>query len=307
MKTFLFTEAFNCAPVLNISLRSYFKYHTEPVNVFGTLADFNELDEDVRSHKQFTFNAVVSLPLEEKFKRGHAGTAVIFADVFQKKILAPEYTRTIHFDSDVVFKKESLSLIENAFEEGYDIAGSRRCYVNNPADIVVAAGTPDTISTYFFGMKLDKIPHYEYDYFVRMCQGAANPIHKDNFDFFDGVTHAALDNGAKIKFLDFDLVGGQNEQGKKNNKYKTNMHMDCGEHLIHFGGVGSGYAYFNKRSQPGQSYGEWAAGRWALFSKVFYNTDIDYHQPCIYKSDGRWVNGGYDDQILNDLTKEMEC
>lgn len=305
--TFVFTEAFNCAPILNVSLRTYLKYHTVPVNVFGTLADWNGLDESLRLNPQVVFNPVVDTDIEQKFKQGHAGTAVIFANVFAGKIQGASYTHVIHFDSDVVFKKESLSLLEAAFDEGYDIAGSRRCYVNNPADIVVKPGTPDAISTYFFGMRIATIPHYDFNYFVLMCQGAANPIHTDNFDFFDGVTHAALSTGAKIKFLDFDLVGGQNEHGKKNNKYPTNMHMDCGEHLIHFGGVGSGYAYYNKLSSPVASYGEWATGRWALFAKVFGLDDfVTVGSPAIYKSDGRWVYGNYDDNIYTQLEQDLQ-
>ena len=41
------------------------------------------------------------------------------------------YDYIIHFDSDVIFRKESISLLTDKIEEGYDLIGPRRCYKNN--------------------------------------------------------------------------------------------------------------------------------------------------------------------------------
>ena len=89
------------------------------------------------------------------------------------------------------------------------------------------------------------------------------------------------------------------------------MHFDCGSHLIHFGGVGSGYSYYKKLSSPVQSYGDWAVGRWSLFAKVFYNENINingipYHEPTKYTDDGRWCFGAYDADIMNGVLCDME-
>lgn len=306
-KSFIFTEAFNCAKILNIALKSFHAHHDLKVHIFGTLRDFEELDE-IKEHANNIFHAVDDKSIERKFAAGHAGTAEVFAKVLYNvdDVLHNEptrFTNIIHFDSDIYFRKESISLIEAAFDEGFDVIGSRRCYANNPADIKGLDGIPDTISTYFFGIRTTVIPVYRHEYFVRMCQGAANPAQKETLDFFDGVTHAALAAGAKIKFLDFNLIGGQNEHGKKTNNYTANLHLDCGDHLIHFGGVGSGYAFATERSNPVASYAHWALGRWALFAKLFYNQDFSspFMKSTVYKSDGRWVDGTYDESIFNQL------
>lgn len=313
-KSLIFTEGFGCGKILKIALDSFHKFHDLKVFVFGTQTDFdlltpnsNNILIDCTSHNY----------LHTQYQSGHSGTAFIFGKVFGGKIRELSHLmkdvqtelfdlkHVIHFDSDIYFKKESVSLIESEFDNGFDIIGSRRCYFNNPGKVPMDPSIPDSMSTYFFGMNIDKIPaQTDESVFIRMCQGAANPLGHAILDFFDPVVFVALKNGAQIKFLDQDKIGGQNEHGTKVSKYISNLHLDMGEHLAHFGGVGSGYAYFLNKANQNISYGDWALGRWAIFAKIFYNENMECGGPE-YWPDGRWVNGGYDKPLYDLITSEL--
>ena len=315
-KSLIFTEGFGCGKILRNALITFHKFHDLKVFVFGTEEDFRELEPHPNNiYIDCTNHAF----LKKSYALGHAGTAFIFAKVYAgtlsdlRQHIKPgheelmQLKQVIHFDSDVIFKKESVSLLESAMDEGFDIVGSRRCYVNNPANIPVDPSIPDAMSTYFFGMKIDKIPKYDVQLFMRMCQGVHNPLGHEAFDFFDPVTFVALKNGARIKFIDQRLIGGQNERGSKHGDFKSNMHLDMGEHLAHFGGVGSGYAYHRNKQQQNESYGNWALGRWALYAKMFFNDDSVKAGPPVIAADGRWVHGGYDQALYELIDTEIKA
>lgn len=292
----IFTEIINAGPVGRIMLESYFKHHPKTdITVYGTPVDFELLGE-IKTHGYIRLIDVgTDETIMAAFKNGHQGTAMIFARAWKENM--GQYL--IHIDSDVYFKKESISLLTDSLDEGYDIVGSRRCYEKNPGGAIMKPGTPDAISTYFTGWHKEKLNAnaYSNDEFIRMWQGAYNPLGFPVLDFADPICFAMLNNGAKIKFIDSNLIGGQDENGSKVNNYKNNMHFDVGSHLVHFGGVGSGYAYYNKLSNPEASYAQWSLGRWSLFNNFFYHKDIQYTAPCIINEQGRWVNGNYNDEI----------
>lgn len=299
-KTIIFTEIVNCGPVGRIMLESFHKYHDRTLTVFcghddySLLKDFYHLD---------TF--IVAPDFIDLFKKGHAGTARVFAGIFNPDL----HEKVIHLDSDLVFKKESISLIENAFDEGYDIVGSRRCYKNNPGKVPVPDGIPDAVSTYFFGMKTKVLPKgYSFEQMCKMWEG--HPIGIDHMilDYGDSIYYHCLKNGAKTKFLDSDLIGGQNSEGSKINKYKSNLHLDMGEHLSHWGGVGSGYAVEHGLSSPESGYADWARTRWLLFAQLFYNQDFQlspFDKPAKFDIDGRWVSGRHTEDILNLIKEDL--
>jgi len=313
--TLIFTEAFGCGKILKVALKSFHEHHNRHVHILGTQKDFDDLGE-IKEHPNNIF--ILADFLAEKFKRGHEGTAEAFALVLYANklasidmVLSESYmnvVNVIHFDSDVYFKKESVSLIENAFNEGYDIVGSRRCYKNNPAGIVVDPSLSDTVSTYFFGIRRTVIPQeYDMQTFSRMCQGAFNPLGFSVMDFFDPVTFVCLKNGAKIKFIDSNLIGGQDKNGSKINMYDSNLHLDMGYHLAHFGGVGSGYVYNENPEGKNVSYGSWAIGRLSLFNLLF-KCGINVNYPCgETKLDpaGRWVSGEADAYITSQITQDL--
>lgn len=293
-KTYIFTEAVNCGRITRIALESFHRHHDLKVHVFTTLMDLPDLGP-IANHPN-TLLEIIDVSVEEAYKRGHEGTAHIFALVLSNYVVGVPYDRVIHFDGDVFFKSESISLIENNFALGNDLMGSRRCFGNNPSGVPGLEKYRDTISTYFMGINLKKIPDTTFIGLLRMCQGVKSFMDIPILDFFDPVSHAMMNEDALVKYLNPAVVGGQDPTGLKNRIYDLNQHMDCGSNLVHFGGVGSGYAYFNKLSSPEKSYGEWAIGRWSLFAKLFYDEDIGYREPTVYLGD-RWVNGNYDETI----------
>lgn len=216
----------------------------------------------------------------------------------------------IHFDSDVIFKEECISGIQTPLLNGYDIVGTPRAYKHNLSKMHGLDELKDTISTYAFGMNTEKIPEYDFNYFIRMCGGWVNPLNHPILDFFDPVVFSAMNNGANIKYLDTKEYGGMDNNGSKYNGYDSNLNFDCGSKMIHFGGVGSGCSYYYGKSKPIQSYADWALGRWSLYSKLFFNTDIHCPFPTKYSDNNdhqgkRWCSGNYDESILSNTTNDL--
>ena len=272
-KPFIFTEAFNCGLILKKCLESFFKYHPDTVvNVFGTFKDFKELGKfkNVEYHELSE-----DRELAECFKHGHLGTAHIGAKVIKEISKGHDYI--IHFDSDVIFRKESLSLLTNKIEEGYDLIGPRRCYKNNMNGRTDLSNLSDVSQTYFYAFNKNKISDYDFPTLRNMIVGFHNPLNHPILDYFDPVSFDILKNGGKIFFLNVDQVGGLTEEGnRKNNFLELNSDMDFGENIIHFAGVGSGMKfYFKGTENAAKSYADWALKRFALYYKTFYDKDVE--------------------------------
>ncbi len=263
MQKHIFTIAVNCNPIVNVMLESYVRFHSEPIHVYCAESDIEGLLKN-----DLIIPEIFSDSITQKFSSGHHGTATVLANV----IMDNEYI--IHVDSDIVFKEEALS----AFDGFPDIAGTRRCYKNNPGKSPVA-DVEDAVSTYFMALNTKFIrdnysdiredKHSAYPYLTKMCEGAYNPLGFPCLDFFDPVFFYARSKGAQVTYLDNILYGGQNVLGSKASIYKSNMHLDMGKKLAHFGGVASGWNYFKDPSGKNESYGRWALGRIFLFSKMF--------------------------------------
>jgi len=120
------------------------------------------------------------------------------------------------------------------------------------------------------------------------------------FDFGDCITFHALKKGAKIYFLDSNLVGGQDSNGLKANDHPANLHLDAGSHLVHFGGAGSGCVCYHDPAGKHVDYGKWAVMRYKLFSEVMGGKEVSADAgETKYDGNGRWVGGNYDKHILN--------
>jgi hypothetical protein len=269
-KIFLFTEAYSCGFVARKCLESFYKYHPKTkINVFGINTDFNEVG--IFSNADYH---VLDPSVHFHYSRGHAGTAYIWTQVIKE--YAKEYDYIIHIDSDVIFRKEALSLIYDKIEEGYDLIGPVRCYKNNLNGIDNIRGYSDVTQTYFFGFNKNKISDLKPEVLSLMIEGIYNPLNHPVLDFFDPVAFDILHNGGKIAILNEDLVGGiSNERGRVNKYSYLNSDMDFGELLFHFAGIGTGMRIYNKGMQdtnPG--YGKWALERFALYYKLFYNRHI---------------------------------
>lgn len=301
MKNLILTEIINSGKIGRIMIESFHRHHPKHIiYIVGTENDFIDLGEIREHYNNRLINVSGDEILLKKYTKGHGGTAHVFASAISGKY--GDFDYFTHIDGDIYFKKESMSLIENAFNEDIDIVGSLRCYGNNPSGLKGLERYPDTVSTYFMGINLKKVPTFSFNYLADICEGAAHPLGYPVLDFFDGLTHAMLANGAKIKYLQQNEVGGQNSEGKKTSSFISNLHMDCGSHLIHFGGVSSGYAFHNKKSST--AYGTWALGRYSLFAKHFYNEDIGHKEETKYTPDGRWCDGNYDNNIFEQFLKD---
>lgn len=301
-EVFVFTEIFGCAEVGKKAIESYFKYHTHKLHIFGTSEDFEELGD----LPQAADVVYVGMPdsLAQLFKTGHQGTARLFAQLF---CIESKIDNVIHFDSDVIFKQECLSDIRSKFAEGYDIVGTRRCYLNNPAGIAVTADTPDAVSTYFWGMKRSVIPKgYTLDQITDMFHGKNIDLPWAVFDFADAITFHAIRNGAKVYFLDPVDFGGQYPNGKKSNPFvpnyepDANLHLDAGLKLVHFGGAGSGCVAYKDPFGKNEHYARWAVIRYALYCRLVLDKKILIADgPANYDKDGRWVSGLPDKNIIH--------
>jgi hypothetical protein len=305
MKTIIFCISVNTSKVASVMLTSFHKHHPcNTIYIVGTPKDFEELGDIGKHQNNILVDISDDKPLLQKFTQGHSGTAHVFASVILGYY--GKFDSLIHIDSDIVFKKPSLQLITDAFDLGYNIVGSRRCYKYNPSGVGGLDNFSDTVSTYYFGITMTHLPMYGFDYLCRVCEGAEHPLGFPVLDFFDGIIHTKMQNGGKVKFIDQEIIGSQNEFGQKTSSFPSNMHLDMGSHLAHFGGVGSGYAYFEQRSAPPMQYARWSLGRYSLFCKLFYNKDIGYINQTVYGKDGRWICGNYDAEILKQVKADMK-
>lgn len=271
-KTYIFTEGYDCGLILKKCLETFFKYHKNvTVNVFGRPSDFEKIGkfDDVIYH-----DLSYDVDLENSFNSGHLGTAHIATKVIRE--LSEGYDYILHFDSDIIFRKESLSLILNKIEEGYDLIGPIRCYRNNMNNRKDLDLCPDVVQTYFYAYNKNKISNYDNNTLKQMIVGYYSPLGYPILDYFDSVSFDILNNGGKIYFLNPNDIGGLLPEGNRLNKYgDLNFDTDFGDYLIHFGGIGSGMKFYEKGGGlVPNSYVNWAISRYGMYHKLFYKSDL---------------------------------
>lgn len=269
---YIFTEGYNCGLILKKCLETFFKYHNIIINVFGRENDFKEIGyfDNVIYH-----DLSHDTELQNCFNEGHLGTAHIFTKVIKE--LSDDKKYIIHFDSDVIFRSESISLLVNKLKEGYDLVGPRRCYKNNLNGRNDLSNLQDVTQTYFYGFNKEKITNYDFITLRTMVVGFHNPLGHPILDYFDPVSFDILNNNGKPYYLDFNQVGAQEENGNRINKYKE-ISIDCdfGDNLIHFAGIGSGMKFYNHgRGNVPVSYYDWAIKRYAMYMKLMYDVIIN--------------------------------
>jgi hypothetical protein len=242
-KFHIYTECVNCPEIGINAIKSFFKYHPDYIiNVYLTNDDMNYIN------KQYNNKNINYCIVDDQFKLiynngGHRATAILWSQIIQNCKNNNQYI--IHFDSDVLFLNNMIDNIIVEMINDYDIVGPIRCYkynLNNRDDI---RNMKDTVATYCFGYNPNKINIDNYDeYFIYMIQGIYTPDRHPILDFFDPITFNMYKNNAKIKYINFDIIGGLNEYGSRNNKYSSfNSLFDVGDKIIHFSAVGSGLNY----------------------------------------------------------------
>ena len=267
---YIFTEAYNCSDILKNCLKSFYKYHDDIVHVFGTKEDLDNLSEFLKIKKIEIQKGDI---IDFLYSMGHMGTAAIFAESI---LNYSTVNNIIHFDSDVIFKKECISEIKNKLNEGFSLVGPPRPYkynLNNRDDV---RHMPDVVATCFFGFKKDKITINNFEELIQSIYGRSfngNPI----IDFFDYVSFLIMENGGKIYNFDHNSVGGPDNYGNRNNKYgELNEDIDCGDWYIHFAGIGTGSKVYKKGYEKTDiNYANWALERYAVYKKLLENVEIE--------------------------------
>jgi hypothetical protein len=290
---FIFTEAYNCGKIANIAINSFLEFHdTYTINVFGKESDFQDIES--KSNLINFINLEEDRELAELYKNGHQGTAYIFASVIAKRF--GNYNKIMHFDSDVLFRDECISDIEEGFSQGYHLIGQRRNYEKNRPGLEFingqsVKGVPDTIGTCFFAMDLDKITVTDFGVLKKMCVGGISLTGEPILDFFDPVSFHVIRNGGKVKYLPSANYGGGDEKGNWDNGFKElNLLCDFGKNFVHFAGVGSGLNFEkNGSGNVPTSYSDWARKRYFLYNMLFYSEKI----------------GEYDIDAFKQLSKEI--
>jgi hypothetical protein len=266
----IFTEAYNCGLILKKSLETFHEFHDKKVTIFGTPEDFKHLTPH---DNNILYDISDFTDIINGYKRGHSGTAHIFAKVINDTL--SDKSKVIHFDSDTIFRSECIDLIEEKLNEGFDLVGPYRCYKNNLNGRTDLGHLRDVVQTYIFGFNKNKV-NKGIGNLVSMCEGLFNPLGHSVLDFFDPVSFNILQNGGQIYFLDYNDYGGMNADGNKTNHYgEINHRIDFGHKIIHFAGVGSGMSYYNN---PGfgssGGYISWAKSQYIIYQKLFYDENF---------------------------------
>jgi hypothetical protein len=260
----IFTEIVGVAEIGEVMLKSYLKYHMDPICVYCSEEDRDYLSKNIDS--AIVEYRIVNDDVLNAYKQGHLGTAKIYADIFLDSIIED----IIHIDSDVVFKKESISLIKNRLAEGYALVGPIRRYKENPNNRPDCEYRENVVSTFFFGFKKSYVTKRSKDLLTSMVVGNSidgQPI----IDFFDPVSFDILQNGGKIYHLSRQKVGGFSETGSDSNIGNfLNCDLEYGENMIHFAGIGSGFRKFRGNAPyMSEGYSLWAVERYKMFSNLF--------------------------------------
>lgn len=264
MSSFIFTIGYNCPLVVNCCLFSFFKNHNREINIICSSKDAELIAKFDQA------NIIIDDSVAPLFQNGHKGTARVWANIISGKY--GNYDSIINIDSDVIFRCESLSLIDVKLFD-HDLVGPRRSYLMNKAGPLPPEfhSRPEVVSTYILGVRTEKVDKNNLE---QKCAGLSSdggPI----LDFFDPISFEILRAGGKIYHLDSYGYGSSDEDGSFDNTYSLNQPFDCGSRLIHFAGIGSGSNFTqNGNGNVPSSYTDWAKERYKIYSDIFFNTSL---------------------------------
>lgn len=268
----VFTEIISCGKIGRIALKTYCKYHTQPVNVYGTKEDFKCIEEN----ELIIFHEVKDRKILKAYEKDHHGLPMLWAKIINEH----NDDVIVHFDSDVLFRS---SIIEEVItlSKDYDLIGPRRNQKNHCDRLKIPHKT-DTLATSLWCINAKKLSNWSYNELVEMCGTRLPRKLQDHglgptVDYFDPVVYDILRNGGKMFHFDFDDVGAVNEKYSRENIY-ADMNVegvDVGSKIVHFAGVGSGMDAYLKKVELNKAYEEFAIKRYALFCKIFYDEDLN--------------------------------
>jgi len=264
---FIWTEVFNCGELSKIVIPSFLANHKDsPVHVYGFEDDLKYLPQDPRvipmrlptGHSIWRKKGRPEDYVREGYKRGHLGTARLFAHVFETR----QEPYLIHFDADIIFVGPAIQQVIEALVQENVLAGLRRAYLHNPHGRDDVRHLSDCVDTVCLGVSRRNLPGWHHAKMVRNISGSLTRI--DRFrgrrviDFFDPVTLEMAKSGP-VAYLDSPEAGVQGVQDNNSNFYKSFIQV--------WSAVGSGCS-FSKYRPPSvpEPYVEYALQSYRLYA-----------------------------------------
>lgn len=273
---FVWTEAMGCAPILGPSIASFLAHHPQPLNVFLFDDDvFVNPDPkrvfELRVPRIGHFLDLSGAEVEEMYKRGHAGTATLWAWILSQI----DANSLIHLDGDNIYVGNVLDELESKLESS-QIVGYRRPQFRHPAPMpwwqrLLLFFARDTVHTFAFGVQKVVTDGLSRDQIFRLVMGKGVPRIKSGLvpvvDFFD---RACLEFGVNqsIAFLSEEFPS-QGKRGLPSNEIFA-------EKVLSFSAVGSGYSFLTRGHEGVPlTYVNYAIAAFKLYASEFLGGQFD--------------------------------
>jgi hypothetical protein len=278
---FIWTEAFNCAELLNPVLKSFCKSSEFHVNAFVFDFEFDKINFfndqviyhiiptklDIRNVKK----SLIGKWIRSGYKKGHLGTARFWSYLIKSR----KEKYFVHFDSDILFLADSINDFELGFSKGATCIGRRRMYLRNKNNIDKVRGIRDCIDTVFFGFKTNILRFLPYFLLTPLIRGAGSINYFwSTLDFFDKVT-LILAKFGKIVYLDSPEAGVSAEVNYDSKFNKSFIEI--------FSAVGTGCSLWNRFGSAGSlnldklsDYQKHALSNYSFYAKYILKRPIDF-------------------------------
>jgi hypothetical protein len=282
---FVWTEAFNCAELLNPLLKSYCEVEDQKVHAFlfdyefSKISYFNEkIEYKLIPTKLRNLNQIKSLRLvilgrwiRSGYKKGHLGTARFWAFLIKSR----NENLFVHFDSDILFVKSVVSAISEELKNGSVCVGRRRMYKYNLNNVDKVRHKRDCIDTVLFGFNARILKFLPLVILVPLIRGKgliSRIFH--TLDFFDKITFL-LSKFGRLTYVDSPTSGNHGYVNSESNFSKSFLEI--------FSAVGTGCALWNKLVKDVafdmdklSVYQKFALSNYSFYSKYILRNPINY-------------------------------
>ena len=282
---FVWTEAFNCAELLNPLLKSYCEVEHQKVHAFlfdyefSKITYFNEkIEYIVIPTKPRSLNLIKSLRLlilgrwiKSGYNKGHLGTARFWAFLIKSR----KENLFVHFDSDILFVKSVVNTISEELKNGSVCVGRRRMYKYNLNNVDKVRHKKDCIDTVLFGFNARILKFLPLVILVPLIRGKgliSRMFH--TLDFFDKITFL-LSKFGRLTYVDSPTSGNHGYANSESNFNKSFLEI--------FSAVGTGCALWNKHvtevaldMDKLSVYQKYALSNYSFYSKYILRNPINY-------------------------------
>jgi hypothetical protein len=283
---FVWTEAFNCAELLNPLLKSYcevevrkvhaylFDYEFSKITYFNDKIEYQVIPTKLRSLNQIKSLRLVILGrwIKSGYKKGHLGTARFWSVLIKSR----NENLFVHFDSDILFVQSVVNTISEELKNGSVCVGRRRMYKYNLNNVDKVRHKRDCIDTVLFGFNARILKFLPLVILVPLIRGKGfiSRIFP-TLDFFDKITFL-LSKFGKLTYVDSPDSGNYGHVNSESNFCKSFLEI--------FSAVGTGCALWNKHvtevsldMNKLSVYQKYALSNYSFYSKYILRNPIDYH------------------------------